>query len=129
MVDRTESVTTNRVGSPVAANRQRYRTESHDGPAFQQVLSETLRGEMPLKFSIHAQRRLQSRDIQLADGDISKIQRAVDKASEKGSKESLVLLDNVALVVSIKNRVVVTALNVPDIKERIVTNIDSVVLA
>ena len=96
---------------------------------FDQVLAQAINVDQPLKFSAHAQRRLQSRDISLGEQDLSKIEKAVDKAGQKGSRESLVLLDNVALVVSVKNRVVITALNVPDIKDNIVTNIDSVVLA
>jgi flagellar operon protein len=97
--------------------------------AFGQVLDEAINRGADLRFSAHAQRRLQSRDIELGNEDLSKIQKAVDKAEEKGSKESLVLLDNVALVVSVENRTVITALNVPDIRDNIVTNIDSVVIA
>lgn len=99
------------------------------GPSFERVLSDAMHGQAPLRFSAHAQRRIQSRDIRLADSDLSKIGKAVDKAGEKGSRESLVLLDRLAFVVSVRNRVVITALGVPEIKDGVVTNIDSVVVA
>lgn len=99
------------------------------GPSFERVLSDAMHGQTPLKFSAHAQRRIQSRDIRLAETDLSKIEKAVDKAGEKGSRDSLVLLDGLAFVVSVRNRVVITALDVPEIKDGVVTNIDSVVLA
>lgn len=99
------------------------------GQSFEQVLSEAMRGDAPLKFSAHAQQRIRSRDIQLAEADLSKIHRAVDRASEKGAKDSLVLLDDKAFVVSVRNRVIITALSVPDMQDGVVTNIDSVIVA
>src|SRR5207248_2667424 len=66
-----------------------------------------------VKFSTHAQQRLQQRDITLDDQDMAKINQAVDRAQEKGAKESLILLDDMAFVVSVKNRVVITAVDQP----------------
>jgi flagellar operon protein len=52
----------------------------------------------------------------------------VDKAEAKGAKESLVLVDDVALVVSVKNRTVITAVDRQHLKENVFTNIDSAVV-
>ena len=52
----------------------------------------------------------------------------VDRAAAKGAKESLVLVDNAALVVSIKNRTVITAVDQAHLKENVFTNIDSAVI-
>ena len=52
----------------------------------------------------------------------------VDKAAAKGCKESLVLVDNAALVVSIKNRTVITAVDKESLTDNVFTNIDSAVV-
>ncbi len=80
-----------------------------------------------IKFSNHAQKRLESRNIQLTDTDIDKIQSAVQKAELKGAKDSLVLLNNTAFIVNIPNKTVVTTMPVNSTEENIFTNIDSVV--
>lgn len=93
--------------------------------SFGQILNEEITG---VKFSQHALSRLQSRNIQLSATDLAKIDNAVKKADEKGAKESLLLLNNVALVVSIKNKTVITAMNGASMKDNVFTNIDSAVI-
>lgn len=80
-----------------------------------------------IKFSNHALKRLENRNIQLGEADISKIQSAVDRAELKGSKDSLVMMEDTAFIVNIPNRTVVTAMAVGSSYENIFTNIDSVV--
>jgi flagellar operon protein len=82
-----------------------------------------------LKFSKHAQDRLASRNIQLSGDDLSTLGRAVSKAGEKGSQDSLVMLRNMAFIVSVRNRTVVTAMDADQMQENVVTNIDSAVIA
>lgn len=81
-----------------------------------------------LKVSGHAQTRLQSRNIQLEQGQWERVLDGVQKAAEKGSKESLVMIDDVALVVSVKNRTVITAVDRANLKNNVFTNIDSAVI-
>ncbi|MCL6518678.1 MAG: flagellar protein [Armatimonadetes bacterium] len=88
--------------------------------------SERLEG---LKISSHAQKRLNSSNVALSESDIRRIDGAVQRASEKGANQSLIMLDNLALIVSVKNRVVITAIDEARNKEGIFTNIDSVVIA
>lgn len=109
-------------------------TGAASGEPFDTVLREQLLQSaqpqaQPVKFSTHAQQRLQQRDITLGDEDVAKINQAVDRAQQKGSKESLILLDDMAFVVSVKNRVVITAVDQPSMKQNVFTNIDSVVIA
>jgi len=78
-----------------------------------------------LKFSAHAQDRMQSRNIQLSPQSLSKLSAVVDKASAKGAQESLILMNDTAFVVSVKNRTVITAVDGPSLKDNIFTNIDS----
>ena len=105
------------------------------GEPFDVLLREQLLQSAPtpaapgVTFSTHAQQRLQQRDITLGDDAVAKISDAVDRAQQKGSKESLVLLDDMAFVVSVKNRVVITAVDQPSMKQNVFTNIDSVVIA
>ena len=82
-----------------------------------------------VKFSNHALKRLENRNIQLSNNEINKIQDAVQKAESKGSKDSLVMMNDTAFIVNIPNRTVVTALPVGESNENIFTNIDSVVFA
>lgn len=81
-----------------------------------------------LKLSGHAQTRLQSRNIQLDGAAWKRVLDGVERAAQKGARESLVLIDDVALVVSIKNRTVITAVDRERLKENVFTNIDSAVI-
>lgn len=96
---------------------------------FSEILGRELAGHEPLKFSAHAQARLFSRQITLTDQQMVKLTGAVDRAAEKGAKDSLVMVDNLALLVSIKNRTVVTAIDGSSQNGNVFTNIDSAVIA
>ncbi len=78
-----------------------------------------------LKFSAHAMQRLQSRNISLTSDDVTKMNAMADKAAAKGAKNSLFIVRDVAMVVSIKNRTVITAVDSDSMKENVFTNIDS----
>ncbi len=82
-----------------------------------------------IRWSSHARARLLQRGIEFTPEQHSRLESAVDKATEKGAKDSLVLLDDTALVVSAQNRTVITALGMHQAKENVFTNIDSAVIA
>ena len=82
-----------------------------------------------LKFSNHASKRIESRELELSNEDMNKLQNAVQKAEAKGAKDSLVMMNNKAFIVNIPNKTVITAMNVEKSNENIFTNIDSVVFA
>lgn len=82
-----------------------------------------------IKFSNHATKRLEARNINIDEETIAKIQTAVGKAEAKGSRDSLVMVNNTAFIVNIPNKVVVTAMPVGEGEENIFTNIDSVVFS
>jgi flagellar operon protein len=79
----------------------------------------------PLKFSAHAQARLESRNIRLTSDDLAKMNAMADKAAAKGAKQSLFMMRDTAMVVSITNRTVITAVDQNSMKENVFTNIDS----
>ena len=100
--------------------------QSKETSNFAKVLDSKLNPE--LKFSNHAKQRLESRNIKLSDADLEKLNDAVAKVREKGARDSLVLMQDLALVVSVKNNTVITAVDGESLKENVFTNIDSVVI-
>lgn len=87
-----------------------------------------LNGDSGLKFSNHAVERMRSRGVNFNAEQIKKLEGAVKKASEKGSRDSLVLMNDTALIVSVKNRTVVTVVDKASLKDNVFTNIDSTIV-
>ena len=81
-----------------------------------------------LKFSNHAIDRMQSRGIRFSPEEMAKIEGAVNKAAMKGAKETLLLTDNSALIVSVKDNTVVTVMDKAALKDNVFTKIDSAVV-
>lgn len=81
-----------------------------------------------LKFSAHAIERMRSRGISFAPEMMKGIENAVQKAAQKGSKDTLVLTGDSALIVSVKNNTVVTVMDKASMRENVFTNIDSTVV-
>ncbi|RLC47006.1 MAG: hypothetical protein DRH70_04325 [Candidatus Coatesbacteria bacterium] len=105
--------------------------QSAQGKGFDAFLEEAQANASAgrLRFSAHAMRRLQSRGIEFSRDDLTRLSDAVGQAEAKGSRESLVLMDDLAAIVSIRNRTVVTVLDANNSMEKVFTNIDSTVLA
>jgi len=110
------------ISQPKPADVQAPKTQ------FSDILKKRLDGLSDIKFSAHAAKRLVSRNINFSNEDLENLKNAVELAEKKGARESLVLLDNLALVVSIKNRTVITAVDGEHRKENVFTNIDSAVI-
>ena len=81
-----------------------------------------------IKFSNHAIERMQSRGISYTPDEMQKLNQAVSKAAAKGSKDTLILMDQSALIVSVKNNTVVTVMDKSALKENVFTNIDSTIV-
>lgn len=81
-----------------------------------------------LKFSSHAAKRLEDRNIVLSNDEMGKINEAVQKAETKGAKDSLVMMNGNAFIVNIPNKTVITAMPLGS-NDNVFTNIDSVVFA
>jgi flagellar operon protein len=82
-----------------------------------------------IKFSSHAQKRLETRSIEMDQNSMNRLSSAVDKAQAHGAKESLVLMDDLAFVVNVRDRMVVTTVDMNRRKEGVFTQIDTVVFA
>lgn len=96
------------------------------GPAKQGTVQGA--GKDGIKFSNHAVDRMRTRGITFSPEDISRLSEAVGKAAAKGSKDSLILMNDSALIVSVKNNTVVTVMDKTALKENVFTNIDSTIV-
>lgn len=84
--------------------------------------------KQPLKFSAHASQRLAERKIQLDSATMSKVNDAIDRAEAKGIEDTLVLTNDAALIVNVKNRTVITAMDKQSLNGNVFTNIDGAVI-
>jgi flagellar operon protein len=100
-----------------------------DGPSFAQVLARQAGATEPPHFSRHALDRLSQRGIQLTQPTVDRLTGGVARAASKGSRDSVVFVDNTAFVVSVKNNTVITAVDSEHMREQVFTNIDSAVIA
>lgn len=94
--------------------------------SFQRVLDRKLQGEV--KFSKHANKRIHQRDLKVSPKDLKRIESGIDRASQKGVKETLILMDNRAFIASVDNRTIITASNHEEMKDGVFTNIDGAVI-
>lgn len=92
-----------------------------------QKLSGTSENVQTLKFSKHAANRLVDRNITLSDNQIERLSDGTQKAGEKGIKDSLVVVDELAFIVNIPNKTVITAMEKTETSENVFTNIDGAV--
>jgi flagellar operon protein len=95
------------------------------GASFADALREQLG---PLKLSSHALQRIQRREIDFDEPVAQRLEAAVNQAAAKGSRDSLVLVDSTAFVVSVRNRTVITAVPVSPKNDQVFTNVDSAVI-
>lgn len=102
--------------------------KTQEGMSFKDILSQKSVIESGVKFSKHAANRLSSRNIELTNDQMSRLQEGAQKAQAKGIKESLVLVDSLAFIVNVPSNTVVTAMNQNETNENIFTNIDGAVI-
>lgn len=111
---------------PPAAPAKRIDPNGHQAngsKSFQDVFRDSL-----VRISHHAGVRLQQRGIELKPEQMDKIHSAIEKAAAKGAKESLFLMDNMAMIVNVANRTIVTAMDSAAMKDNVFTQIDSAVI-
>jgi len=120
-------------GAPAAAPAPATRKPAPGQPSFadalQQAGGETQAAPQALQFSKHALARVQRRGIELDGSTLKRLSEGVNRAASKGSRDSLVLVDDTAFVVSVSNHTVITAVGSEHMKDNVFTNIDSAVIA
>jgi flagellar operon protein len=95
---------------------------------FDDVLLSQINSMGEIKFSGHALNRLTERDVKLTNADYSRLEQGLKQVEEKGASKSLILVDENAFIVSVKNKTVVTALSMENTASNVFTNIDSVAI-
>lgn len=96
------------------------------GPAFSELLAHRSHG---VQFSNHALQRLGRRGIEVDQATLQRLDDGVSRAAGKGAREAVVLVDQSAFVVSVRNRTVITAIDREQMRDHVFTNIDSAVIA
>ena len=96
------------------------------GRSFEEILNSRVSENEGLKFSKHANMRMQSRSIDLSEDQRSRLESGALAAGAKGIKESLVMVDDLAFIVNTSNKTVITAIGEGD--DKIFTNIDGAVI-
>ncbi len=97
------------------------------GRSFEEILNSRTAENGVLKFSKHANMRMQSRSIDLTDTQRERLESGASAALAKGIRESLVMVDEFAFIVNTSNNTVITAIG--DGEDKIFTNIDGAVIA
>jgi len=103
---------------------------SKAAPSSTAPFAELLRDQLSsaVRFSRHALERLEARQIQLSAEDKTRLSQGIDRAASKGAQDSLLLLRDLAFIVNVQKRTVVTAVTDERAQEGVFTNIDSAVL-
>jgi flagellar operon protein len=114
--------------SPVGSVRRKPAVAKGETGQFDQLLQKA-RQQAPVKFSGHALSRMRTRGINFDQNQLERLQQAVAQVDAKGGRDSLVMLDDTALVVSVKNETVVTVVDREQLKNNVFTKIDSAVIA
>lgn len=96
--------------------------------SFQEILEQASGLGKEVRFSKHASNRLNTRNIELTDGQMERLNEGAKKAQAKGIKDSLVLVDSLAFIVNVPSSTVVTAMEQSEAQENIFTNIDGAVI-
>ena len=106
--------------------------KARQGMSFGEILQkqhlQRQQGAENVKFSKHAANRLSDRNIELTDNQLERLNDGTKRAGEKGIKDSLVLVDQLAFIVNTKSNTVITAMEQAEADENIYTNIDGAVI-
>ncbi|RKQ37489.1 TIGR02530 family flagellar biosynthesis protein [Oceanobacillus halophilus] len=104
--------------------RDKNVTKNDKSIAFKDLLAE----QSKLKISKHATSRLNERNIEINEKQWQTIEEKMQEAKKKGITDSLVVLNEAALLVSAKNNTVVTAMDINEASSKIFTNINGTIL-
>lgn len=107
-------------------NQNKSQNAANDSVSFEDILKQ--KQQTGLKFSKHATARLDQRNINLSADQSARLEKGVSEAENKGVNESLVLVDDLAFIVNVPNRTVVTAMDQTENKSNVFTNIDGAVI-
>ena len=131
-IENSQFLSNLQVNGQLPVNKTIPRQNIGTGLSFRDVLNRTTETEQQvteLKFSKHAAGRLIDRNIELSEAQMERLQEGARNAGQKGIKDSLVIVDELAFIVNVPNKTVVTALDQTEARGNIFTNIDGAVIA
>ncbi|MBP3039468.1 flagellar protein [Bacillaceae bacterium Marseille-Q3522] len=112
----------------IQQNAARTKSFRNGNNRFASELQAALQSTGTLTISKHASERIKQRGIEIADFQWDEIDSKVQEAKKMGVQDSLVLLKNAALIVSVKNNTVITALGREEAASQIFTNINGTIV-
>ena len=99
------------------------------GLSFEEIWKQKTEAvESHLRFSKHASNRMADRKLTLSEEQLSRLTEGAKRAGEKGIRESLVMVDQLAFIVNVPNNTVITAMEQSQANENVFTNIDGAVI-
>jgi len=107
------------------ADKKTVKSEAESGNSFREVLNNRL--ENSVSFSKHAHIRATERKIDIGEGELDKLSDACDKASRKGIRDALIVMNDSAFIVNAGSKVIVTVVEKNELKGNIFTNIEGAV--
>ena len=115
------------------SNQKIKSAKTTEGASFQEILQlkteqsfQTNLGNV--KFSKHATCRLADRNIELTSNQVERLNDGTQKAQQKGIKDSLVIVDQLAFIVNVPNNTVITAMDSAEATNNVFTNIDGAII-
>lgn len=130
-----------RMTEAISKRKKQDVNATYNGPSFTEILSrqksideliadrtEETVVSGGIRFTKHADARLMQRNIRLTDEQMTRLEEGTRKASDKGIKESLVLVDDLAFIVNTDKKMVITAIDQNSSEGNIYTNIDGAVI-
>lgn len=112
----------------ISQNSSTQKNGNVSGADFANLLQKQMDQTGTVQFSAHAMRRVEERGLNVNMDSMQRLNSGVLQAEAKGSKNSLILVDQNAFVVNVPNRTVITALDKSQTEGNVFTNIDSVAI-
>jgi flagellar operon protein len=113
--------------APVKNTKTKGQTSEFD-QVYKSEIENNFAPKRPIKISVHAAKRLKERNLDIQGEEFLKIKLAIEKLKNKGGQDSLVITDQGAYILDVKNQTIVTALDKESLKENVFTKIDSTIL-
>ncbi len=106
-------------------SQEKQKVNLNEGSSFQELLNQQI--EHRISFTKHANQRTEERNIVISPSDMSRLENACDRASEKGIKDALIVMDDSAFIVNAPSKKVITVVDKNEMKSNVFTNIDGAV--
>jgi len=101
-------------------------TNAKMSKSFKDVLDSVKSKDEGFTVSKHAALRLN--EINFTEEDMKQIEKGFKIAKDKNSKNTVMLYKDVAIIASVENKTIITAVDKERAKDNIFTNVDSVVI-